>query len=314
MQKSINNLNLENLRQKAEELKVIDVFNEIVEFLAEVKPIFEQVNLSITDNIRRIPGAKKKLSKVTEATEYATTDIMNTVDRIFQKLDKLSGKHKDFVGDILEDHKKNIELMHNVRNFLAENNANAQLLYDFDQFLENKDTEKPQHKLIPEKFHQVFTDIGDELNSIMISLQVQDITSQQIAAVNHLLEVVVAKLSRILATLGSKEISKVLSMKDEESNVTELHRKIAFDPNAVDALTSDNNRQDDVDDLIDKFGSGDLNEEDFDEEATTMSQEEIDALMNAGSAPPIEEEEDECNKEEDEEISQDDIDALFNNQ
>jgi chemotaxis regulatin CheY-phosphate phosphatase CheZ len=95
--------------------------------------------------------------------------------------------------------------------------------------------------------------IKDDANSIMMALQVQDITSQQIAAVNHLLETIQGKLTAILSKFqhnGISDIAIEANAYQEKTNVTSLHRQVAFDPDAVDALTNRATRQDDVDQLI----------------------------------------------------------------
>ena len=183
----------------------------------------------------------------------------------------------------------------------------------------------------------------------MMALQVQDITSQQIAAVNNLLETLQTKLSSITDRLKNTEFA-VFSLENAtekhqfDSRTSNLHRTIAFDPDAVDALANTTSRQQDVDDLMkhmnespeefsrehqsfDSTQAQDDDDEDIDIDALFAANTsnnnnaddddediDIDALFaaNAQSAQmPTEEHNTNQLPDSDEPFSQDDIDALF---
>ncbi|MBL7975629.1 MAG: chemotaxis protein CheZ, partial [Candidatus Kapabacteria bacterium] len=81
----IRDKDLQQLLAKSEELKalfvlgqrVVPFLEELFVFVREVSPALEDINKSIEDNLSRIPKASKQLSKVTEATELATNEIMD---------------------------------------------------------------------------------------------------------------------------------------------------------------------------------------------------------------------------------------------
>lgn len=253
-----------NLLSKAEELKVIQFLEEVINFVRDIKPQLNAVNASIADNVVRMPSASKKLAKVTEATEVATNEIMNTLDTIFSKTDKLS---------------KNLDIIDSSKTEIVNDSKN------------------------------ILDDINNDANNIMMALQVQDITSQQIAAVNHILTNVQSKLAEILSSFEMSSIKELIEEYRQEQGIqtSVLHREIAFDPHAVDSIAKKEHRQGDVDDLISKIQAG----ETIDTTEESADDDDIDALLaqfgEVGASFA------DSTNTANEEFSQDDIDALFGN-
>jgi len=304
---------LQALLQKAEELRalfvlgqrVIPFLEEIFIFVGEIKPLLDEINHSIEENIRKMPKASHQISKVTEATENATTEIMDTLDGMTYKTNIMSSN------------------LQKIRQMAVGGPLPGS---DLNVILDNCDS--------------VLNSVQDDSNTIMMALQVQDITSQQLAAVNNLLQTIQGKLARILNHFRSSEMNDLISgakLRDNDhqggTNISVLHRTIAFDPEAVDAFSTDKNRQQIVDDLVNNrenldfdatpedintlFAGSASSEETFiptqsnppQAEVEEFSQDDIDALFGATIAPakvsnsPI--------VDDMEEFSQDDIDALF---
>jgi hypothetical protein len=101
----------------------------------------------------------------------------------------------------------------------------------------------------------------------MISLQVQDITAQQIASVNYLIESVQDKISTLLNQLDSDRLPEV----SEHTNF----KTIAFDPNAV--YTKAGSRQHLVDEATSDMSEP--TEEAHKDVPDVASQDDIDALF-----------------------------------
>ena len=132
--------------------------------------------------------------------------------------------------------------------------------------------------------------IRNDASSIMISLQVQDITAQQLAAVNHMLFTIQDKLGGILKHFQNTDLTSIPGNDNpfnDTMNISMMHREIAFDPIAVDALAKDGNRQENVDDLINAHLSGniDINATSEDE---SFDSNDIDAMFNGQIAETIE--------------------------
>lgn len=212
---------ISHLYEKLNELKKIFTYGErllpiihnLSEFMKETIPLLENINQSITESALKIPKVTDQIHSVTKSTEMATTEILDLVDSLNDDLiaiektaldifSKESDK-KDFLLSLvpLLD-KKNAD--NYVNDFLAKNNS-------------------------MEKLGELLLQIGkmkSDSSSIAISLQVQDITAQQLATVNHLMESVQKVLSSLI-----EDFDKINITDDIGSNMN-LPKDATFDPNA----------------------------------------------------------------------------------
>ncbi len=307
-------IDLNSMLKKIDDYQLIPFLEEMVSFVKDIKPTLESINVAIAENIKKMPNATQKLSQVTQATENATTEIMNVIDTFFVKLDSAQKILTDFVDKRKNQKEFFVDLLEKIKPVI---NDNPELVAEIDEGISkaneiyNDDIQKYYDELLG-----YIDAINMDSTNIMMSLQVQDITSQQIAAVNHLLGTIQNKLAVILQRFKASELSTILSSNDDKieegKNVSHLHRDIAFDPDAVKAISDKENRQNDVDDLISKVNSGDISEEDLQEDGDdSMDIDDIDALFgntnttDESTFSPDSEEEDPSD------MSQDDIDALF---
>ncbi len=280
------------LLKKAEELRalfvlgqrVIPFLEEIFLFVNDIKPLLDEINTSIKDNLKKMPNASKQLSKVTEATEMATTEIMDIVDGLFYKSDIIAS-NINVMSDINNSTKSNpmriIELISRaMETEITSQDLVAQLTEEIQKFKNSRDAEFQDNV---SKTNEILNSIKDDSNSIMMSLQVQDITSQQIAAVNHLLQTVQGKLSQIMDKFKNSDIGELVSSGTTEhnvgTNISTLHRDIAFDPDAVDAITLKETRQGDVDDLINSFDGSTISTINISDSNDPASQDDIDSMF-----------------------------------
>ncbi len=145
----MNAEDLKLLLRKVEELKALLVFTErtipfledVIAFVRDIVPMVEELKSSVESTTEKLPKASSQLDKVSTATEMATTEILNIVEGMMAKVDRLrteTGAHPTLEG------------------------------------------------------------IQEDCSNIMIALQVQDITAQQIAAVNTLMQSVDSGLTRLL--------------------------------------------------------------------------------------------------------------------
>lgn len=294
------------LLKKAEELRalfilgqrVIPFLEEIFLFVNDIKPLLDEINTSIQENLKKMPNASKQLSKVTEATEMATTEIMDIVDGLFYKSDIISANLKILSEQNASSKANPLKIIEILSKAI---NSDTDLQEVIPQIVEEiklyKRSNDSQFNETITATNGIIESLKDDSNSIMMSLQVQDITSQQIAAVNHLLQTVQTKLALIMQKFQSADMDKLVQHDEEHNpntNVTNLHRAIAFDPDAVDSITKKDVRQGEVDALFQSHFSGATDE--------PASADDIDSLFaNAGTAPN------------DEPASADDIDSMFAN-
>ncbi len=290
--------NLKEMLDKANELRALFVFGqrvipfleEIFIFVNDIEPLLEEINVSIAENLKKMPSATKQLSKVTEATELATTEIMDILDNLSFKTDVISqnlnslrvikDEHHQSVERLLDILHKAIQSNENLNDYLPEISSIVGLIKE--NHLEKFDNTVTETK-------SILDSINMDSSSIMMSLQVQDITSQQLAAVNHLIEAVQGKLIHITEKFETTSIDTLMAQEDNVSyntNVSKMHRAIAFDPDAVKTTAEKEQMQSSVDDLI-KMHKAEISGEELQESASQEAADEffsgdidIEALQN----------------------------------
>jgi chemotaxis regulatin CheY-phosphate phosphatase CheZ len=225
-----------------------------------------------------MPKASKQLSKVTEATELATNEIMDILDGLTFKSDIITSNLKKINEINRNCINKPIEIIKLIRAGIIQDSNLKNVLPEIDSLISilEKETINEIGDIV-NKTSDITYSILNDSSSIMMSLQVQDITSQQIAAVNNLLETVQVKLSKILNHFQNSDLdfgSSEESIDRSETKVSNLHRTIAFDPDAVDSYAKNQNRQQNVDELVaEHLNSQQINNDE------PASQDDIDALF-----------------------------------
>lgn len=270
----MNQKEIQVLLRKADELRslfvlgqrVIPFLEEIFLFVSDIEPILHEINTSIKDNLKKMPKASKQLSKVTEATELATTEILDILDGLSYKNEIINSNLQKLndLGNIKENKPLDLlKLLVNGAKKGSDLNSFSNQISEFVNIYENN---------LNNKFNELIKNTKDINNSIVndssaiaMSLQVQDITSQQIAAVNNLLETVQARLTVIMEKFKASELEQIISderdeQHDKKPKITVLHRTIAYDPDAVDSLDVTKNRQSDVDELFNKAKQSNIND------------------------------------------------------
>ncbi len=317
-------MDIKAVGQKVDELKalfllgqrMLPFMEELFAFVGDTTPLLEEVNNAIQENLNKMPNASKQLSKVTEATEMATTEIMDIVDKITNDLFAVIDELEE-LKSIDEQRLANpVALLETIAASIANGKDLAALLPEINLFIDRmKNATSSEHSEIIGKTVNRLTEMTNEANSIIMSLQVQDITAQQLAAVNHLLENIQKRLSRIMQYLNSDkdEAHKELE-NDEHIKISKLHRAIAFDPDAVDSIGKKETRQNDIDSLMADINSGKIIDIDEEQSGETdidslLSSFEQEASADSKQTPAVNLE----NNENLEEFSQEDIDALFGN-
>jgi len=247
--------NMSELFERLNDLKVvffygqkfIPIIQSIIDFMSETVPLLEDINSSISDSTVKIPKAKDQINNVTNATELATTEILDTVDSISAEIGKVENDLKTIQA---KEEERNI-----IWNKIKENLSKDSNSIDLINKYENLDSVT---FIIP-KLLEVFDKTKNDVNNIALSLQVQDITSQQLASVNHLIESVRQRLSSLVMHLDETEI------KDIESLQSIIPDTSAFNPEAI--YTKSKEKQETADILVNNR----LNK---------ASQDEIDKLFS----------------------------------
>jgi|AMZC01.1.fsa_nt_AMZC01005255.1_2 chemotaxis regulatin CheY-phosphate phosphatase CheZ len=288
---------IEKIIRKVEELKALFIFGQRVMpfledlfyFVQEIAPLLDEINAQLKESSRKMPKAASQLSKVTEATEMATTEILDMVDGIIFKVNGIQTNLNRFksYSDLQDDLSNRIQKR---LSLLEQKYPNDPDIKSMKELWEKVD--QSGNILDPLQSSQNYMNEIRQLSSnIMIALQVQDITAQQIASVNHLIESVQEKLSTLLSQLDSENLPELT-----EAQKVAI-KKVAFDSNAV--YTKAGERQHIADEIISQVKS-------------TPSVDEIVNEQKEEHVVETKKEEKKTETTDDFDIaSQDDIDALF---
>ncbi len=251
-------VNMSNIFEKLDDLKavfrygqkIIPILQSLIDFMRETVPLLENVNNSIADSTKQIPKASDSISDVTKSTELATTEILDIVDVISGSAMDIATKLKE----IIENEEKKKAVYEKLSEMLRDNEEASALLEQFGGHDETLNTLKG--------FDPVLTEIQNNVFNITISLQVQDITSQQLASVNHLIGQVQSKLNSLVFDISNSDL-KAEAARIEDQNDEKMTQTFNADARYV----KDNGIQQNVDSIVK-------------EEKNKTTQDEIDKLFS----------------------------------
>ncbi len=209
--------------------KLIPIIQSLLDFMSETVPLLENINASISESTTKIPKATNQINNVTSATELATTEILDIIDLISSDIIEIEKQLEEIFK--VKEEKRNI--IKKIRK-LVENKEVNRLLDKYEKL----DNITNQYNLISE----LTSKIKNNSYNITLSLQVQDITSQQLAAVNHLISSVQEKLASLILNLEETSVN------DIESTKIIVPEGSHFDPNAH--YSKADGRQDMVDSIV----------------------------------------------------------------
>ncbi len=200
----MNTKNLGGILDKINELRALFIFGqrvipfleELFYFVNEIVPVLEDINVSIYESANKMPRASSQLNKVTQATETATTEILDNLEAVLSKLDAIGKHFETAMSDMTAIQRLDDETYNLVNASLK--GSNDTLLEQFNSLHHRKQNHLKALRVNAGGLGQSLQEIREKSNEIMISLQVQDITSQQIASVNHLIESVQDRLSTLI--------------------------------------------------------------------------------------------------------------------
>lgn len=247
-----NQLSMEQVFQKLGDLKqffifgqkIVPLFKKIIDFMTDIVPLLENVNNSIQDTTSKMPKAAHQINSVTNATEVATSEILDIVDSMSVDMTKIKSELEDLKNGFFNQRVALDKFSSEIQNGKLEELKTALVIDE----LENKVV----------GLENIIKKIENDITNITISLQVQDITAQQLASVNHLIHSVQNRLSSLLFDFNKQENFQIPHIDPEHEK-----KKKTFNPHAK--YDRNHNMQKIADELI--------------EENNKTSQEEIDKLF-----------------------------------
>ncbi len=296
---------IEGILHKVEEMKVVFAFGvkfvpfleELLIFVQEMAPILNEMNRSIQESSSKMPEAAQQLDKVTSATELATNEILDRVDSMLGKLDEISKQVQSVNSRLDVEHQAVVEITEGVEKLLKVDSVRKQLaaVFELDEAREegmrikasvDKFLSLRVDKSVGQQVDQLVQDVQSDAFDIMNSLQVQDITSQQIEGAHAMLRSIQERLNGLITKFSEAEAPEM------------IRENKAFD--AAADYTGAGGRQAGVDEL---FGSAGVETEA--EEEPAPDEPSVDEILQQETAG------DEPGQEPQAASSQDEIDSLF---
>lgn len=231
--------------------RVIPFLEELFNFVKEVGPMLEEINKSLEESSSKIPRASSQLNTVTKTTEMATTEILDALDEMSLKF----GEMKGLITSMRSYYEKQRRLARKIGKHIKNGEFSKvnELWGKYYETLKNCDGfDDVIEKLV---------EVKQSADNIMIALQFQDITAQQISAINHLIGSVQEKLTHLLEQLENVDL-KSSGSKNSESQSEAFNPMAEYDRSEikqkiVDEIIVENNKVTSQEE-IDKLFSGEI--------------------------------------------------------
>ncbi len=269
-------MNSENIRQllaKINEMKnlfmmqqtVIPFLEDLFSFLEEIIPLSEELSNSLAESTSKVPFATRQLNNVTQATEMATTEILTLLEEMMSKIENMN--------EMIQQRDKTLQGYLKLEDRLTSLLKKA-IGRDNTEFWEAFKRIQKEKKQVLEGFVQenaTFIDtlngLNEQANNIMLALQVQDITAQQIASVNHVLISIKERLENLLSHFSGNQ---------QQTDAVQFDNSTTFDPDA--RFDTSGEKQKLADEVIQSVLSGNGNDNPAENDAP-VSASDIDALF-----------------------------------
>jgi len=147
--------------------EVIPFLGDLFTFLKKIMPLMSDMNSSLQDSAKTLPTASDRIDDVNKATEFATVEIMDTLDRILVSLDALPGLEKESQNVSIETMKDEVA---NIVNALQFQDITSQKLSHANKIL----------GAIYQKFNTLFASLEEAKASSTIGRQVLEAIEEQV--------------------------------------------------------------------------------------------------------------------------------------
>lgn len=168
------------------------IMKDVLQLLREIVPLLESVRHSIQESTKHIPNASEQLSKVSEATEMATVEILDLIDTLTDQVSKLQEKVRAFHQSIQSSRSLVLERLAALKTGVTDPSLQEHI-ESIEQYFENRSLEAFFSEILA-----VFESTKTHYTSIAMALQVQDITNQQIVGVSQIIDVIYKHLAAAL--------------------------------------------------------------------------------------------------------------------
>jgi len=216
--------------------------DNFIKVVAGVIPLLDAVKESLEESTGSIPKASRQLDNVTKATETATVEILDLLERMSVRVDSLG------------------EAIAGVRDAVARGESRLGVIDGLIAGL------SVSHPVLQERWREYraaggaatfpagldaeFGALRGDVMNIGMALQVQDITTQQIAGVSHTIESIRMHLSEVLQNFNQDEKKASSGLRKSAAAVGTGH----FNGDAEFSRSPD--RQEDADEIVERWKRG----------------------------------------------------------
>jgi uncharacterized phage infection (PIP) family protein YhgE len=245
--------------------------------------------------------ATDQLKSISEATEVATDEILDYTDEVLSKLDVLKAGMEASRKQFEEVAAADEELLTLLRDELGE--EHEELLEKVEKIEDKKRSLREDWTVQVEESKEALSGIRRKMNQIMMSLQVQDITEQQLSSVNHLIETVRSRIDALLEDLGSGEVADKDIPSGTPSKTATFNERARYDHSPE--------RQEMADETVAEATNGASSESSSSSDSAALQSDIDDMFSGQGESGGVGNESDDQSQEGGEMASQEDIDELF---
>jgi chemotaxis regulatin CheY-phosphate phosphatase CheZ len=148
-------------------IKLIPIIQSLVDFMKEIVPFMDNITQSIAESNSKIPKATNQINKVTEATELATTEILDIVDMMSEHISKTA----ETLNMIIDRDRKKSEILQKIKSAVPADKQIEKLIEEYEKLKRRNCIEYNRRPLQKSK---------NDAYNITMSRIVRDITSQQL--------------------------------------------------------------------------------------------------------------------------------------
>lgn len=209
-----SNEHVKEFHDKLEEIRAVFVLGrrslpfleETIQFVQDITVLLEEVNNTIQNRSGHMGKATDQLESVSEATEVATDEILDYTDQVLASLGVLEEGMEASEKQFEEVASADQQLLELLRDELGE--EHEELLEKVEEIESVKKNLRDDWSDQVEESRDALSEIRSKMNQITMSLQVQDITEQQLSSVNHLIQTVQARIAALMEDLGSGRVAE----------------------------------------------------------------------------------------------------------
>ncbi|WP_118839904.1 hypothetical protein [Salinibacter ruber] len=220
---------------KLDELQAIFVLSrrfapfldELFDFVQDITVLLEEVNTTIRTRSGHMERATEHLKSVSEATEVATSEILDHSDEVLKDLRSIEDQLSTLEEQFAEEAKADNQVLALLREELGE--GHEELLDEVARIQGRKQDLRDEWAAQLQDTRDSLSPIRDRMNQIMMSLQVQDVTEQQLSSVNHLIETVRDRIDALLARLGTGQADRSEAPSGEPSRTAAFNMNAEYD-------------------------------------------------------------------------------------